>query len=59
VGIYGKCPLWCHITINSKHQTTVEKMIDNFRTHQDPQCMYKCTEMWKVSCNTSNKCEIQ
>lgn len=59
VGIYGKCPLWCHIAINSKFQATVEKIVDNFWNHQDPQCTYKCMKIWKVICNASNICEVK
>jgi len=50
-GIYGQCPLSCQIAINKKYQTTVEKIITNFRNHQSPQCTYKCMEIKKVSCD--------
>lgn len=51
VGIYGKCPLSCHIAINTKFQATVEKIIDNFWNNQESQCMYNCRKIWKVFCN--------
>ena len=58
VGMYGQCPLWCHIAINVKFQATVQKIIDNFWNNQTPQCTYKCMEMWKVVCN-NYKCEAK
>lgn len=59
VGIYGKCPLWCHIAINTKYQSIVEKIIDNFWNNQDPQCTYKCMEIGKVVCTTNHMCEAK
>ena len=59
VGIYGQCPLWCHIAINKKFQTTVEKIITNFRNAQSPQCTYKCREIKKVSCSSQYKCVVE
>lgn len=58
VGIYGKCPLPCHIAINTKFQATVEKIIDNFWNNQESQCAYKCMEIGKVSCN-NYKCVVE
>ncbi len=57
-GIYGQCPLSCQIAINKKYQTTVEKIITNFRNHQSPQCTYKCMEIKKVSCD-NYKCVVE
>lgn len=59
VGIYGQCPLSCQIAINKKYQTTVEKIINNFRNAQDPQCTYKCMEIKKVSCSSESKCVVE
>lgn len=56
IGIYGQCPLSCQIAINKKYQTTVEKIITNFRNAQDPQCTYKCREIKKVSCDEKYTC---
>ena len=58
VGIYGQCPLSCQIAINAKYQTTVEKIINNFRNHQSPQCAYKCMAIKKVSCS-NYKCVVE
>ena len=58
IGIYGQCPLSCQIAINKKYQTTVEKIITNFRNHQSPQCTYKCMEIKKVGCK-SYKCVVE
>ena len=58
-GIYGKCPLWCHIAINIKLESTVKNIIDNFWENQDSKCTYKCMEISKVFCNTSNICEAK
>lgn len=59
IGIYGQCPLSCQIAINKKYQTTVEKIITNFRNAQSPQCTYKCMEIKGVTCNASYKCVIE
>lgn len=59
IGIYGQCPLSCHIAINKKFQTTVEKIINNFRNNQTPQCAYKCMEIKKVSCSSEYKCIVE
>ncbi len=59
VGIYGQCPLGCHIAINKKFQDTVEKIINNFRNAQSPQCTYKCMEIKKVSCNEQFRCVVE
>jgi len=59
VGVYGQCPLWCHIGINAKFEATVQKIMYNFGNNtQAPQCTYKCAKMWKVTCN-KNKCEVK
>lgn len=58
IGIYGQCPLSCQIAINKKYQTTVEKIISNFRNHQSPQCTYNCKAITKVSCS-NYKCVVE
>jgi len=59
IGIYGQCPLSCQLAINIKYQTTVEKIISNFRNAQTPQCTYKCMEIKKVGCSSEYKCVIE
>lgn len=58
VAIYGKCPLPCHISVNTKFSWTVDSIINNFRDNQDPQCTFKCMEIKKVEC-IDYKCKIQ
>lgn len=58
VAIYGKCPLPCHISVNTKFSWAVDSIINNFRDNQDPQCTYKCMEIKKVEC-IDYKCKIQ
>ncbi len=58
IGIYGQCPLSCHIAINKNYQTTVEKIITNFWNHQSPQCTYKCPKITKVGCD-NYKCIVE
>lgn len=59
IGMYGQCPLSCQIAINKKYQTTVQKIITNFRNAQSPQCTYKCKAITKVSCNPHYKCVVE
>ncbi len=59
IGIYGQCPLSCQLAINKKYQTTVEKIITNFRNAQSPQCTYKCMEIKKVGCNERSQCVVE
>lgn len=59
IGIYGQCPLSCQLAINKNYQTTVEKIISNFRNHQVPQCTYKCKAITKVSCSSGYKCVVE
>lgn len=59
IGIYGQCPLSCQLAINKKYQTTVEKIITNFRNAQSPQCTYKCMEIKKVRCSSESKCVVE
>jgi hypothetical protein len=58
VAIYGKCPLPCHISVNTKFSWAVDSIINNFRDNQDPQCTFKCMEIKKVEC-IDYKCKIQ
>lgn len=47
---YGKCPLGCWITVNTKFLDITNQIVDNFWNTQENQCMYKCMEIWPVSC---------
>lgn len=55
--LYGKCPLPCHIAVNSKFTGTVESIVDNFWNNQESQCMYKCMEIQSVKCE-NYKCIV-
>jgi hypothetical protein len=55
--LYGKCPLSCHIAMNTKFSWTVESIVDNFWDNQESQCMYRCMEIQSVKCD-NYKCVI-